>query len=72
MDQEILVPFYIEFLFSHGRKPNQPPPPDPPTALGKKVMKSYCHIVVVTCPLLGRAFLSSSLKLAVNLNYLIR
>ena len=46
-------------------------PPDPPTASGKKVMKSYCHIVVVTCPLLGGTFLRSSLQLEPGFNDLI-
>lgn len=42
MDQEILVPLYTASV----------PPLNPLThpQLQEKVMKSYCHIVVVTCP----------------------
>lgn len=34
-------------------------------------MNSYCHIVVVTCPLLRRTCLFTSLQLPLNVNGLI-
>ncbi len=69
LDQEILVPLYTESLPSHGSKCHKPNPLTHPQQ--EKVMKSYCHIVVVTCLPLSRTFLSSSLQLAQNLNDLI-